>query len=842
MPMSVKFTYCKNFASAETRELTWPKFCRQVTHSVGYDTKEESIKRSAIVGGLRADETVGRAENIATRTIAALDYDDFPAGTTLDEIEMALDLSLSCAFAAYTTFRHTDEAPRVRVFVPLSREVMADEYPTVVANLRDEIGLDGLDDCSFKMGQIMFLASHRNGVEPWSLVQQGEAWPVPDEISPQARGGIVVAGSSDDDEANEFSLAVLSQPLDLTPDQIDTLLDNYPAETLDYDQWTRVGMALSHQFEGSDEGFDRWDRWSALDADRYNPREMKTKWRSFRRRDGSLMTHSPITMASVIKAAGGLAVGGQVLPDSAVALSLEDQAAEVNDRASYAAFKKRVQALNEIQLTPDIRSLLAKTVHEVYAKDAGMGLREVKASFKPIKGRRGQAPGVERDEDGVETPAWLEGWVYGEADCVFINTATSDYAIRREAFRAKFDRMPEVEAMETDAATYALQMVQIPTVLRGLYWPGQPNLFSGDDGKDYVNTYHPSGVRPCATLDGDEDGQAVVDLFIQHVRNTISDKREGDLLMDFLAYVYAYPGRRVRWGMLLWGIEGNGKTYFYHVMQRLLGQNATVINTSMVERPFNDWAVGSRLIGIEEIRISGTNKWRVLDQLKPMISNDTIAVEPKGATRYHAPNFASYLMTTNHQDAVPISDNDRRYCVIFTRHYEQADLFAQHGGREETGRYFDRLFSESNRRADAIGRFLLDRAAAGLSGEFDPHGRAPVTAGLKQMRSANISDDRQAVEDALEHYASDIVGPRVLDVTHLNNCVTMDGGQLPQSRVMANILREMGYRQPEKKRIKVKGKLHYIWLRGCAVEDEEAALEGARRWHSASDEFADVPW
>ena len=839
--MMVKFTYCKNFASAETREMGWDKFCHQITHSVAYGTKEESIRRSAIVGGLRADETAGRAENIATRTIATLDYDDFPAGTTLDDIELALSLDLHCAFSVYTTFRHTPDAPRVRVMVPLSRPVTPEEYPAVVDEITQTIGLHGLDECSYKVNQIMFLASHRHGVEPWSMVQDGDPWEVPDEISPQQRGGIVKTADAFADQADEFSLAILSQPLDITPDQVDAILANYPAEALDYEQWFRVGMALSHQFEGSDEGFARWDRWSALDTERYNRREMKTKWRSFRRRDGSLMTQAPVTMASVIKAAGGLASSSEVSPDSPVALSLEDEATEVNDRASYAAFKKRVQALNEVQLSPDIRSLLAKTVHEVYAKDAGMGLREVKASFKPLK-RRGRAGGDEADDSAQEMPPWLEGWVYGEADCVFINTAMSDYAIRREAFRAKFDRMSEVVAAETDAATYALSHVQIPTVLRGLYWPGQPSMFSGDDGKDYVNLYHPSGTKPCASLDQDDDGQAVVDLFVQHVRNTIVDRREGDLLMDFLAYVYANPGRRVRWGMLLWGIEGNGKTYFYHVMQNLLGRNATVINTSMVERPFNDWAVGSRLIGIEEIRISGTNKWRVLDQLKPMISNDTIAVEPKGAARYHAPNFASYLMTTNHQDAVPISDNDRRYCVIFTRHYEQSDLFEQHGGREETGRYFDRLFSESNRRVDAIGRFLLDRAKS-LSADFDPHGRAPITAGLKEMRSANISDDRQAVEEALEEYACEIISDKVVDVTHLNSCVLMDGGSLPQNRVMANILRDLGYRQTARKRVKIKGKLHRVWFRGGGAQcDGDEAVEAVKAWHDGGGDFHEVPF
>ena len=76
-PHVVTFTYCKNFATAETKSATWPSFAATVSKSVGYDTKEESIKRAMVVGGVRDDEDRGRAENVNTREILALDYDDF---------------------------------------------------------------------------------------------------------------------------------------------------------------------------------------------------------------------------------------------------------------------------------------------------------------------------------------------------------------------------------------------------------------------------------------------------------------------------------------------------------------------------------------------------------------------------------------------------------------------------------------------------------------------------------------------------------------------------------------------------------------------------------------------
>ena len=47
--MMIKFTYCKNFASAETKEVDWDAFARPLTRSVEFPSKEASIKRGAFI-------------------------------------------------------------------------------------------------------------------------------------------------------------------------------------------------------------------------------------------------------------------------------------------------------------------------------------------------------------------------------------------------------------------------------------------------------------------------------------------------------------------------------------------------------------------------------------------------------------------------------------------------------------------------------------------------------------------------------------------------------------------------------------------------------------------------
>lgn len=63
--------------------------------------------------------------------------------------------------------------------------------------------------------------------------------------------------------------------------------------------WLRIGMALKHETDGGDDGFEMWDEWSA-DGDTYPGTEaLRYQWESFRAAPGKRQ----VTMASVIKMA-----------------------------------------------------------------------------------------------------------------------------------------------------------------------------------------------------------------------------------------------------------------------------------------------------------------------------------------------------------------------------------------------------------------------------------------------------------------------------------------------------------------------------------------------------------
>lgn len=79
----------------------------------------------AYVGGwLR--EGSRKAENLEHRTLLTLDA-DFAQPDLIDTV----DLVYGCAVAAYPTHKHTPEKPRLRLVMPLRRQVSAEEYEAV---------------------------------------------------------------------------------------------------------------------------------------------------------------------------------------------------------------------------------------------------------------------------------------------------------------------------------------------------------------------------------------------------------------------------------------------------------------------------------------------------------------------------------------------------------------------------------------------------------------------------------------------------------------------------------------------------------------------------------------
>jgi hypothetical protein len=759
-----------------------------------------------LVGG-EFDGTQRKEANLLNRSLITLDLDNVPEGMNIADIEFMLIMQLDCAFAAYSTFSHTPAHPKIRIVVPLSRTVTPSEYREVSKDFAALLPELTFDPCSFVPNQAVYLPACPDLSIAWSVAQGEAPHVVPDVIHTAARN-----------EPDDLERAVLEQPLDISDDEVDAYLAGYPAAGLEYDQWIKVGAALHHQFRGDvATGFSRWFDWSAK-SDKHDPSMMQIKWRSF----GN--STRVVTFASVIH----LARASGVEVERSVAVAVENSAFErlleatskVSDMAAYDDLKARIQNISVTVLPLDKRSLLAQEVYDAWGKDRGLTKSDIKAQLKPSsKGKLNE----------VERPDWLEPWVYIESTCEYYERELH-YAIKREAFNQKYARTMTVNFGDDAmlASVYAANHCDIETVVDLLFWPGA-GQFVQHEGKRYLNTYRETGIAPCGVLD--DEGQAVVDMFMGHVRFMIENEDEQRLLIDYLAWIIQNPGSKINWALLLQGAQGVGKSYFAVVMQNLLGEMCRNVEPMALSGRFTSWAYGAVLAVIEEIRISGDNRFELIDRLKPFVSNNVIQIEAKGQDHRTVPNFQSYLLLTNHKDALPVNENDRRYAPIFSRVQSEQQLFEELGGRQGADTYFTRLFDDSERRADALSYFLRNW---NISEGFSAKGRAPQTSAREEMIALAVSPDRSLLEDAIDIHQCDIINDNVLDVTWLNKLCEGEGTYLPKTRAMSAILLEMGYKQVTGRRIKISktNGLHYVWFKG----DEKNVKNVVRDFHGGADD------
>lgn len=854
----VRFAYGQTLSGVVTRTESWEKIARVITGKLRvYKDKAESSNAPNILGG-PTDNKGKEDRNILSRSLLTLDFDDLPDEFEPDDMAFALDM-LGYSAAAYSTFSHKTERAggksRLRVVVLLAEEIPKPWYAAAVRSFVDELGIECSPE-SYTVAQVMFLHSAMVGfeAEAWTHVVEGVAYPVDESWSEGVEPD--GDGSGGGDDLDDMIADLAYEPMDVTWSEVDKALELFAAEGLEYDDWIMVGLALWHQSRGSvgDDGLGRWLTWSRMSS-KHDGKLMRKKWKSMGGRK------VPVTMASVFARVGGLSIvrealgGGQESHEvveggegaaeppkrSAVVLldKLSAKAAEVDSIDGYDAFKVALQRLPESRLGSDYRDMIAEELYSGWGKGAGLtkaGIRKalvfdrstMKTKHKALNGGpKGGDTISEADCWNEEYPDWLQGWVYDEVGAEFVQLDTG-HAIKREPFGMKFDRRPECAEHEVGAASLASSVFPIPTVAGRMYWPGEGKVFQDRKGLTYINTWLADGGTNAVVPErgsfevGDDsiEGQACA-LFLAHLEMTVVDVRERELMLDWMAFVYANPGARVRWALLLWGIEGNGKSYFHRVLGRLMGADSRTVTASLIEERFTDWAEGCRLIGIEEIRVSGTNKWRTLDKMKPFISNDEIQVEGKGMKAHVVPNFASYMLFTNHIDAIPVTEGDRRYFVVFTRHRTKQELLDQHGGDQGVKDYFQRLFDVSLAGAGGIGRMLLDRQ---YGAEFDPNGRAPDSRGREEMRMMHVTEEDEAVSDALERYRGPHVNELLVDITQLQDDCLMDGGEieLPKTKSLAYKLSEMGYARG--KRTKARGKMRTFWYKPNRISEDEAKV------------------
>lgn len=538
----------------------------------------------------------------------------------------------------------------------------------------------------------------------------------------------------------------------------------------DYDTWVQVGMALHHQFDGDeDTGLELWNEWSET-ADNYDRDALERRWADFNI-DGK--KRAPITARFILR------LSKEAAAETAAELmvSLKDKFSEAKTMVEW---NKARDATREAEIDGLARAALASLAKDRLDNINGGSktpLSEVKKAiaYTPSKGEK--------------KPGWLDGWVYDTSDDRFYDTKRN-ISTTKQGFDAMFDRyaLTKKDIVEgkttpsSSASALALNVYKIQIVNGRRYEPGADPVFYRADGV-FANTYpeHEIPELPESLLPRDK---ASIRRVKDHIRHLLVKPEERRILLDWLSWIVQNPGRHVNWSILLQGVEGDGKSFFAFLMRSVMGvSNVQMLNAHILESNFTDWVVGQCLTCIEEVRlVNAHNKYELINKVKTYITNNIIEVHPKGKTPFNAVNTTSYLLFSNFRDALPLDDDGRRYCVLFSQWQRKDKLDAF---KAENPDYYEDLYETIAGSAPALRKWLLEWEQ---SDSFKPFGDAPDTDSKRYMVRQAQPEFIQNLHDLMAEGVDPLISAELLDGVRLSEVLMDRSLDVPGNKAFGSML------------------------------------------------------
>ena len=169
------------------KQMTWEDFLARIreTHRTVetieeyYTFKKDRQDEIKDIGGFVGGHLSGGrrlAAAVTSRSLLTFDADE--AGVDFWE---RFCMQYNCAAAVYSTHKHLPGAPRYRLLIPLTREVLADEYVAIMRRIAGDVGIDQFDVTGYQPHRLMYWPSTSSNGEYVFREQQG-AWLDPDAV------------------------------------------------------------------------------------------------------------------------------------------------------------------------------------------------------------------------------------------------------------------------------------------------------------------------------------------------------------------------------------------------------------------------------------------------------------------------------------------------------------------------------------------------------------------------------------------------------------------------------------------------------------------------------------
>lgn len=766
-------------------------------------------------------------------SLLCLDVDDpVQARPLMDHPDLVALQLAGFNFALHTTASSTFEAPRLRVFVE-AQDVPVESYADAVRDVAARLGLPAVTRESLTVVQPMYrpvafrgdqkhplVASAVDG-RPYSRRDLKEA-AAPVQPQEDALGETL----TDAEEEVFRALDYLRSPVaEVTLADVKSALSRIDPD-ISYPEWLEVAAAMRHQFPGeaADAAYELFDEWSAGGTKYVSSDDTAAKWKSLR---PTPFGRKPVTVRSLLKRAVAAGWDSGRLKARCYKSALDWIKAHAGDKDATLLV---IEGVKQIAAAPLLTSseeegLLQELARALKASGLRTGISSLRKDLRRLR----QAERV-KDKGGRNTPDWAKGWCYISSMNVFLRPIISEQ-LSPEALDNAYGQFllpSEEESREGDGSLcagaipvvrprdYLLNTLKIQRAYDKVYDPTQFNdTFVQRGGKTYVNTYIRTHPEPDPLFEK-EAGE----VFTRHVNNLIAEPEYARTLTDFMAFIVQHPGVKIRWAVLVQGAEGCGKSVLANILKNIIGQeHVAIVNNDAVARGWNEWADGHQLVAFEEIRASGRNRHELMDRLKELITNDQVCINQRGVDTRTVNNCANYMLFTNHQDALALTEGDRRYFVLKSPLQRKKDVLAKLGGT-----YFRDLFQAIDQLRGGMRAWFEHYR---ISPDFDPNGHAPATTYRDEMVVDSTNDTVLNVRETMGDSDNPLVRPDILSSTVLSQLLE-NAGLACERQHLGRILRDEGLMRAD--RCAIGGVRHQVWFRpGGDMTAEKARSEFLRR-------------
>lgn len=272
--------------------------------------------------------------------------------------------------------------------------------------------------------------------------------------------------------------------------------------------------------------------------------------------------------------------------------------------------------------------------------------------------------------------------------------------------------------------------------------PDKPRPTYEEDGKLWINTYAPP----------QHSGTGSVSLWLEYMESLLPDATEREWFIDWLAHKYARPWVPGPGVVMVARRFGTGRGTLGAILKQLFGGPYvrqvpfSIVSGQSYQSQYTEWLAESLLVLVNESSETGggstyATKRDTYERLKELI-------EPRAEERYivmkSAPSFmgfsyASFLIATNHVDALPIPADDRRLAVLTN-------------GEPREEAFWDRLnaWKDEPGNIAALADWLLARGWR----DYSPYVAPPMFEAKSLMVDANQSE----LDDRLEEVLGSLVG------------------------------------------------------------------------------------